>query len=440
MSTKKRWAIVALTFVVVVIVAGLATILRIPEPQLSDSLAQRQPDVVRGEYIAKLGDCAACHTVSGGKAFAGGLPFATPVGTIYSTNITPDQARGIGAYSLKDFVRAMRFGVKPDGTRLYPAMPYPAYAKVSDEDLQDLFAYFMKGVEPEPVDPPQTAMIFPFNQRWGMALWNFAFADTRRFVPDSKASAEFNRGAYLVEGLAHCGSCHTPRGLAFQEKSMDASSASFMAGGELNGWLAPSLRSQTSASRGFATWSEAEIVDYLGTGRNAHAAVGGEMKLAVEHSLAYLTDADLRAITIYLKGIAIKASPVPPSTSKASATAAKLTAARDLTLGERLYLDNCGACHFVSGRGAARVFPSIDGASIVNAENPTGLIVTILAGAATPSTARSPSILPMPGYAYRLSDEEVAELASFVRSGWTNHASAVTAKQVADIRAKLGSH
>jgi len=319
-------------------------------------------------------------------------------------------------------------------------MPYPSYSKVTDEDVHALYAYFMEGVEPVAFDPPKTALSFPFNQRWAMALWNLVFADTKRFVPDPKESAEFNRGAYLVEGLGHCGDCHTSRGLAMQVKATNASSKSFLAGAELNGWLAPSLRGQTSASKGFSTWSEAEIADYLGSGRNTHAATGGEMKLAVEHSLAYLTDPDLRAISVYLKGIAIKGAAAPASSDKVTATSAKLTAAKDLTLGERLYLDNCGACHFVAGQGAARVFPSLDGASIVNAKNPTGLITTILAGAATPSTERSPSILPMPGFAYRLSDQEVAELASFVRSGWTNHASAVTAKEVAAIRAALGSH
>ncbi|MDB5500902.1 MAG: alcohol dehydrogenase [Tardiphaga sp.] len=405
----------------------------------------QQPDadtaqIAKGAYLARAGDCVACHTAPGGKPFAGGLVIDSDVGRIVSTNITPDRNHGIGAYTEAQFSAALRDGIRSDGAHLYPAMPYSSYSNVTDEDVHALYAYFMKGVAPAADVPAKTVLHFPFSQRWGMVLWNAAFADTRRFQPDPKASAEFNRGAYLVEGLGHCGSCHTPRGIAMQENGSDASSASFLTGGELNGWPVPSLRGSTAASKGFVTWSEAEIVDYLGTGRNAHAAVGGEMKPAVEHSLSYLTDPDLRAIAIYLKGIAARTASTTATAGKTAATTAKLSAARDLTPGERLYLDNCNACHFVGGQGAARVFPSLDGASIVNAESPTGLIRTILGGAATPSTSRSPSILPMPGFAYRLSDQEVADLASFVRSGWTNQATAVTASQVGTIRATLGAH
>jgi mono/diheme cytochrome c family protein len=400
--------------------------------------------IAKGAYIARAGDCVACHTAPGGEAFAGGLAIESDLGRIFSTNITPDKENGIGAYTEAEFAAALRQGVRADGTHLYPAMPYTAYGKVTDEDIHALYFYFMKGVAAVANRPPETALAFPFNQRWGMALWNYAFATAGGFRPDPAASAEVNRGAYLVEGLAHCGTCHTPRGFGMQEKGYDAGSKRFLAGGDLNGWNVPSLRTATTAAKGFSTWSVDEITDYLGSGRNDHAAVGGEMKSVVDNSLAHLTDADLHAIAVYLKTIVLpsasEAATGPADNSdKAKATTAKLTAAVALTGGERLYLDNCGACHFVTGEGASRIFPALNGSSLVNGRDPVGLLALILGGAATPSTDRSPSMLPMPGFAKRLSDAEVAELATFLRSGWTNHASAVTAGQVATVRAKYES-
>jgi mono/diheme cytochrome c family protein len=390
--------------------------------------------VARGEYLARAGDCVACHTALGGTPFAGGLPIRSDLGTIYSTNITPDREQGIGSYTEAQFSAALREGRRADGTHLYPAMPYPSYSRLSDEDIHALYAYFMEGVAPSANRPPATELGFPFNQRWGMWAWNLVFSPSGAFQPDPKASEEVNRGAYIVEGLGHCGSCHTPRGLGMQEKAYRAGDGPYLAGADLNGWHAPSLQAAGNAARGVAGWSVEEIVDYLGTGRNSRAAVGGEMKSVVEHSLSHLNDADLRAIAVYLKTLGARPAPATTPAADPSGTTARLTRATWLNGGERLYLDNCGACHFVNGQGAARVFPQLDGASIVNAENPTGLIHTILTGAQTPSTERAPSVLPMPGFGGRLSDQEVAELATFLRTGWTNRAPAVTAKQVAEVR------
>lgn len=395
--------------------------------------------IAKGAYLARAGDCVACHTAPGGRPFAGGLALESDLGKIYSSNITPDKDHGIGAYTEAQFAKAMRGGVLPNGTHLYPAMPYPAYAKVTDEDVHALYTYLMKGVAPVAMDPPETKLPFPFSQRWGLALWNVVFTETGPFKPDPKASAEVNRGAYLVEGLAHCGTCHTPRGFAMQEKAFDASSSTYLAGGELNGWHVPSLRSPNPAGKGFATWSVDEMVDYLGSGRNVHTSVGGEMTEVVDKSLGHLNDSDLHAIAVYLKSKLVSGGSTgkPNAAQAAKATTDKLTKAVNLTEGERLYLDNCGACHFVTGQGAARVFPALDGSSLVNAENPNGLLAVMLGGTMTPSTPRSPSILPMPGFAKRLSDQDVATLASFVRSAWGNQAPAVTAAQVAGVRAKL---
>lgn len=386
--------------------------------------------IKQGEYLSRLGDCSACHSLPGKPAFSGGLAIESNLGTIYSTNITPDKEHGIGNYSEQQFSDAVRKGVLPDGKRLYPAMPYPDYAKISDEDLHALYVYFMQGVKPSAEQPPETDLSFPFSQRWGMRFWNWAFASDKPFQPVGGASAEVNRGAYIVESLGHCGSCHTPRGLGMNEKALDSGDKDFLAGGNLNGWEVPSLR-------GMAHWTTQETVDYLATGRNDKAAVGGEMTSVVEHSTSWMSDADLQAITAYLKFLGGNPSLAASDGKAASATEAKLTAAKNLTTGERLYLDNCGACHFVTGKGAPGIFPELDQATIVNAGDPTGLIHTILAGAQQPSTAKAPSTLAMPGFASRLNDEEVAQLATFIRQGWSNKAAAVKADDVKKVRETL---
>jgi mono/diheme cytochrome c family protein len=215
------------------------------------------------------------------------------------------------------------------------------------------------------------------------------------------------------------------------ERALDSRDAKFLAGGELNGWPVPALR-------GMPHWSQQEIADYLSGGRNNTAAVGGEMTAVVANSTSHMTDADIHAIAAYLKSLPGHDAPAAKVDLAASQrTIARLTAAKDLSTGERLYLDNCGACHFVSGQGAPRVFPHVDGASVVNADSPDGLLHVILAGAATPSTAQAPSVLPMPGFAQRLDDAEVAELATYVRQAWSNQAPAVSARQAARVRATL---
>ena len=385
----------------------------------------------RGAYLARVGDCVACHSAPGKPAFAGGLPIDSGLGVLYSTNITPDKEHGIGKYTEQQFADAVRKGVRADGTHLYPAMPYTSYAKVSDEDIKALYAYFQTGVQASAYTPPESKMGFPFNQRWGMVFWNFFFADSKPFKPQPGWSPQVRNGAYLVEGLGHCSTCHTPRGFAINEKASNSGEAKFLAGGELNGWPVPSLR-------GLPRWDLAAIVDYLQTGRNKNSAVAGEMTAVVQHSTSQMSTADLNDIAAYLKAL-------PPAPAREAAvkpqgreaTVNKLSAAVDLTLGERLYLDNCSACHFVTGKGATRVFPELDGASVVNAENPTALLHVMLAGARTPSTDKAPSVLVMPGFGKRLSDGEAAALASFLRQGWGNTAAAVSDKDVAKVRARI---
>ena len=386
--------------------------------------------IQRGEYVARAADCIACHSAAGKPAFAGGVPFDIGHGIIYSTNITPDKLRGIGSVTEQQFADMVRKGVRPDGAYLYPAMPYPSYAKTSDADIHALYAYFMHGVQPSAYVPPATSLSFPFNMRFGMRVWNWFFADDKPFKPQPGWSAEVTRGAYLVESLGHCGSCHTPRGYAMNEKGLDGTSKNYLAGGELGDWPTPSLR-------GLPRWDQAAIVDYLQTGRNLNGAVAGEMTSVVQHSTSHLNDADLHAIAAYLKTLAPVATSSAVKAQGSKETIARLTAAQNLTLGERLYLDNCAACHFVTGKGATRVFPQLDGATVINAANPNALLHVILAGERTPSTPKAPSVLVMPGFAKRLSDSEAATLATFLRQGWSNTADSVSERDVKKVRATL---
>jgi len=268
---RKLWAIVIV--IAAAVAAAVVIAVRVPDPGLSPALAQRQPDVTRGQYIATLGDCAACHTKPGGKALAGGLALTTPLGTIYTTNITPDRDSGIGNYSFADFARAMRLGVRPDGARLYPAMPYTAYAKMSDEDLQDLFAYLQKNVAAVNQTSPANTIGWPLNQRWPIAFWNVVFLDTSHFTPDPAKDASWNRGAYIVEGLEHCGECHTPRRV-----TQNLDNAQKFSGAVLQGWKAYNITS--SKQSGVGAWSDDALASYLSTGHaDGHSSASGPMAL-----------------------------------------------------------------------------------------------------------------------------------------------------------------
>ncbi len=435
MSKKKiLFSIVGLG---VVVAGGLGVVVATHSPRPAPVAGGNDGDeaavIARGAYLSRVGDCMACHSAPGKPAYAGGLAIETGLGTIYSTNITPDKTHGIGNYTEAQFADAVRNGVRADGSNLYPAMPYPDFVKTSDADIHALYTYFMKGVPASDYQPQQTDMTFPFSIRTGMKVWNALFTSNKPFVAPAGADDEVARGAYLVESLGHCGSCHTARGIGMHEKALDSSDHAFLAGGELNGWSVPSLR-------GVGDWSKQDIVDYLATGRNGTASVAGEMTSVVSNSTSHLTDADLGAIAAYLKSLAPAGQAPAAKPAAGDATTAKLTAATGLSDGERLYIDNCAACHAVSGEGAPRVFPRLVGASVVNADNPTALIHVILAGAQTPSTDKAPSVLPMPGFASRLSDKDVAELATFVRSGWSNTGSRVSEGDVADVRKTLAKH
>ncbi|UPG92211.1 c-type cytochrome [Luteibacter aegosomaticola] len=396
--------------------------------------------VEKGRYLAYAGDCTACHTKPGGAAFAGGLPIASPLGTIYSSNITPDAEHGIGHYTLDQFDRAVRHGIAANGSSLYPAMPFPSYARMTDDDVRALYAYFLHGdIKPSAEPNRATDIPWPLSMRWPLAIWRKLFAP----VPDAVAfddkrytDPKIARGAYLVQGLGHCGSCHTPRGVALQEKALDEQAPGYLAGGQvIDGWFAVNLRGNTAD--GLGRWSEQDIVDTLKTARNAHSAIVGQpMADVAVHSTQHLSDDDLHAIAAYVKSLPATAND-PSSYTADDHTAKALQAGINDSRGAEIYVDNCAACHRTDANGYTRVFPAIAGNPTVLADDPTTLVRLILGGSHLPSTQAAPSPLGMPAFGDRLSDDEVAKLATFVRGNFGNHAGAVDASAVSKVRATL---
>ena len=381
--------------------------------------------IERGKAVAHLGDCIACHTEQGGPAMAGGRALETPFGTVWSTNITADPKTGIGRWSFGAFDRAMRKGVASDGHNLYPAMPYPSYAKISQDDMTALWAYLTRGLAPvEKVNRP-AEMAFPFGLRFGLSYWNFAFLDATPFVPDPTKDAVWNRGAYLVQGLGHCGACHTPRGLGFQEKAMSeagTSGALFLAGAKVENWNAIELRD---------LWTVDDTVELLKTGQNRFATASGSMTDVILHSTQNVSDADLTAIATYLKALPSDRPKPTPRVASSEAPATTFT-----TRGGLGYAQFCTDCHRPDGEGVKGVFPPLDGNPTVAAKDPSTLVHITLTGWKTAATAAHPRVYTMPAFA-RLSDQEIAEILDFVRETWGQGAGPVSVAQVAAARAEL---
>ncbi|PZR94698.1 MAG: alcohol dehydrogenase [Stutzerimonas stutzeri] len=422
-------------------VAGLAfayaTALSTPywfKPKQEAQVDIKDAELVRkGEYLAHAGDCIACHTAPGGKHFAGGLGMQTPMGTIYSTNITPDSTTGIGGYSYGDFERAVRKGIRPDGTHLYPAMPYVSYAVVRDDDIKALYAYFMSSVEAVRQDNQPTTMPWPLSMRWPLAWWQLAFAQPREFATVTK-DPQLERGAYLVEGLAHCGACHTPRGIAFQETAMaDGNNSRFLSGSVLEGWYAKNLRGEDT---GLSTWTTAEIVDFLKTGRNDKTAAFGSMADVVEHSSQHLSNDDLTAIATYLKSLKPREGRSPTWHPKDDFTTAALKAGDFSAPGASSYAEHCAICHRMDGKGASRIYPALAGNSMVFADDPSSLIQVTLAGGRMPKTPHDTMAFTMPGFA-NLTNREVADVLNFIRNGWGNHGSEITEADISRMRHEI---
>ena len=391
--------------------------------------------LARGAYVEKLADCGACHTAPGGREFAGGLPIPTPIGKIYSSNITPDQATGIGRYTLDDFERAVRRGIRPDGTSLYPAMPFPSYARISTPDLQALYVYFTRSVAPISQLDRAADIPWPLSLRWPLTYWRWLFAPRVKDGPDT-AGDPYARGAYIVEGLGHCGSCHTPRGLWLQEKALTAADGpAYLSGAVVDHYVAANLRGDPLT--GLGSFTEDDIVRLLQTGRTSSTAVFGGMTDVVSRSTQYMSQQDLHAVARYLKTLPGGGEESPFSYD--SFVGNQLAAGRVQARGARDYLNNCAACHLFSGRGYQDMFPALAGNPITNGRDPSSLISIVLRGASIPATERTPTAFTMPPFAGTLTDEQVADVVTFIRTSWGNHAPAVSPPQVQDLRRAIGA-
>lgn len=390
-----------------------------------------------GEYLARLGNCVVCHTAPGGKPFAGGLKMSTPVGVIYTTNITPDQATGIGNYSLEEFGRAVRQGIAKDGRHLYPAMPYPSYAKVGDDDIQNLYEFFINSVTP--VDQPNRPndLHWPLNMRWPLALWNTLMTGSGTYKPNPRHDADWNRGAYIVQGLGHCGACHTPRGWAFQEKALDQSKKGYLTGGELDNWSAVNLTGDSNT--GLGRWTEADIADFLKTGRNSRAAAFGTMTDTINYSTQEMTDADRAAIAKYLKSLPPAVDGNQPAYAYNSKTADALNAPDATQPGAAIYLLRCEACHARDGQGRHPSLPTLAGNPVVLDRDPSSLINIVLNGSTRLVVGGVPDIYRMAPFRAVLSDENIAQVVSYIRSAWGNDAPSVLDVQVGKVRAATSS-
>jgi thiosulfate dehydrogenase len=384
----------------------------------------------RGEYVARLGDCIACHTAPGGNLMAGGLELKTPFGSLYSTNITPDSKTGVGKYSFEQFDRAMRKGVAADGRNLYSAMPYPSYAKMTGDDMRALYAYLTQGLAPVNQSNKPAKMSWPFSMRWGLSLWNWAFLDDTPFQPDPTHNAVWNRGAYLVQGLGHCGACHTPRGIAFQEKAVTQAGSKgefFLAGETVEAWRALSLRN---------LWTVEDTVLLLKTGQNRFASVSGNMVEVIHNSTQHFSDVDLTAVATYLKSLPPGENDLPMPAVPVHVAASTIPTKLFSTRGGLGYVQFCVDCHRQDGAGVREIFPSLAQNPSVASADPATLLHITLTGWKTAQTATHPRVYTMPAFS-RLSDQELAEILSFVRESWGNNAGSIKVSQVKQLREQL---
>jgi mono/diheme cytochrome c family protein len=386
--------------------------------QLEDS-ATNATQINRGRYLVAAGDCMSCHLRDGGEPFAGGLGLNTPFGVIYTSNITPDPATGIGNWTSEQFYRAMHDGKGARGEDLYPAFPYPWFRRVSREDVDAIYAY-LKTVPAVSYRPPANDLPFPFNFRSMVGAWNLLYLDSHDFQSDADQSAEWNRGAYLVSGLGHCGGCHTPKNSLGADKTKQE-----LHGGKLDNWVAPDLTSNTRV--GLGEWSVDDLAEFLASGRNAHAAAGGAMSEVITYSTSLMSDADRRAIAVYLKS-----QPASPAASSAPPEVGAMHR------GAEIYSDVCSSCHLDNGVGQSRLFPPLGKDAMLQQEDPTGLLHLILAGTRIGVSSSRPSPLGMPSFAWKLTDQQIADVSTFIRNSWGNQARAVATSDVSDLRKKLG--
>jgi mono/diheme cytochrome c family protein len=368
----------------------------------------------RGRYLTIAGDCGACH----GKTFAGGRPIETPFGTLLAPNITPDAETGIGAWSDEEFINAVTKGIGRAGTRLYPAMPYTYMTKTTREDVLAIRAYL--NTVPAVRNPVRSNQLsFPFNIRLGLAAWDKLYFTPGTFRPNPNKSGEWNRGAYLAEGLMHCGLCHTPKNFAGGDHTSRP-----LQGYAVQGWFAPDITSDPR--RGIGSWPIEEIATYLKTGHNQTQAASGPMAEMVMDSSSKMSDADLRAIAVYLKD--------QPAGSQQVASAPDRGAMKS---GGQIFVDQCAACHRQDARGIPGMFPTIAGSPTVQSTDPASLLRVVLRGARSAATDAAPTGPAMPAFGWLLSDQEVAAVVTYIRNAWGNSAPPVSAADVAKARRAL---
>ena len=378
--------------------------------------------VKRGEYLAKAADCMVCHTAKDGAAFAGGLPFPAPSGTLYSTNITADKDTGIGNYSDQDFLNAVQRGIRKDGARLYPAMPYTSYTFMTDADVLAIKAYLLSLPAVHRPNEGDT-LKFPYNQRWSMMPWSWAFNPNTRFAPNTAKSAEWNRGAYVAEALAHCGECHTPRNSAFGLDNRRKFA------GAAYGWLAYNITSDKGT--GIGSWSDEEVFTYLAKGHTTgRGTASGPMGEVVDHSLSLIEPADIRALVTYLRSIPAVASPQPATIAPPAPASPKEGGAVANALGRKVFEQACASCHSWTGASPLSPFATISGSRAVNDPTAINVAQIVISG-----TRRfTPGAMSMPAFGGTYTNTEIAAVANYVTDRFGSVASKLTAKDVADLR------
>jgi mono/diheme cytochrome c family protein len=413
-----------------------AAMITLHPAELSDDAPAPPADaaqVARGAYLARAGNCAGCHTARGGAPYAGGRGIETPFGSVYASNLTPDAATGIGRWTSEHFWRALHLGRSRDGRMLYPAFPYPNYTLVTREDADALYAFFMS-LPPVRQANRTHALRFPYSTQPALAVWRALYFRAGRFAKDAARSAEWNRGAYLVQGLGHCNACHASR------NALGATSGTLDLGGGLipvQNWYAPALTSTREA--GVQHWDAAQVVRLLKSGVASGASVLGPMAEVVAGSTQHLSDGDLLAMADYLRSLP-KSDPPPlaPAEASAAASAARSrVGAHVLERGATLYEHHCAGCHGKQGEGVAGAYPRLAGNRAVTMDPPANLVHVVLGGGFPPSTAGNPRPFGMPPYASLLGDEDIAALLNFIRLGFGNQAGAVSTYDVLRYRSAL---
>jgi len=425
----RRWLSLAIAIIVVL---GILYVVRTrPDetPGAAPALAGAPPSadaLSRGEYLARAADCAACHTRQEGAAYAGGVAFKLPFGTLYSTNITPDRDTGIGGWSDEEFVHAVRDGIAPGGHALYPVFPYTSYTALSREDVLAIKQYLFS-LPPVHAPARPNELSFPYSQRWAIGLWKAAFFKSQRFVADPARGEGWNRGAYLATALGHCGECHTPRNAAYALES-----GRQFAGAEQQGWRAYNISADATA--GIGAWSEADLTTYLKTGHaQGHGSAGGPMAEAIEYSLQYLADADTAALVTYLRSvpaqsgegaIRVERAPRPALASTVISPAAN----ESDEPGAKLFAGACAGCHSWNGQGLESGYAALLGARSVNDARGANVTQAILNG--TGSSAAGAGEALMPGFGAAYSNAEIAELGNFVIAHFGGTPGQITAAEV----------